>query len=564
MLRILVAAAVSAVICESNSKYMCLPLNTQDMVYAQAPTGETVMENALAAVHFATTALRWPLDSIKVFGRSIGTGPAVTIASLFRIAGLILVTPFLSVQELFRDRVGPLAGLVEEWFANKEAAPRITSPTLIIHGQRDELISCRHGESLYELLRSRKQLVSPPEMQHNTNLLTNLQFFVLPMFQFFALPDYVFQDMVVPDWAYDKRRSPFYSPESPEPSLFAQQASETEPKETRPQPPKLVRYAKPLIAQAPMGRRTAASIAKPPPQPTQGSQTPSGPVSREFSRDQEDVVSKPPKESDQATQDAIRKLEEFAGRICANEVCSDGLCTVQDEGVQAQGKPSSKQRQQQILQQIVHARHVVRRQRHGDMPATPHSTPRLLHRLHKDNGGWKCPESVDRWCGKRHPWQNACLTTFEGSCATNAVLGRCCGMQRSTSAIDVIETGNPLHTGLETAEPGSPRTTARRRANKDSENMAKVPSRAPLFSACCSALPSDPLMSLAPSQSLRPAPFIDEEFPARVDLNSCVPGRRDDAQDSGNLFAADRSTGTGSSDCGVRITRPGGHTRCSI
>jgi len=176
------------------------------------PSGETVMENALAALHFVRNTLDWPLDSIKVFGRSIGTGPAVGLASLFSFAGVILVTPFLSIQELFRDRIGPFAGLVEEYFANETRALKITSPTMIIHGQRDELISCRHGESLYDLLRSRKLLVSPPEMEHNTNLLTNLHFFVLPMFHFFALPDYVFQDMIVPAWAYDKRRSPFHCP----------------------------------------------------------------------------------------------------------------------------------------------------------------------------------------------------------------------------------------------------------------------------------------------------------------------------------------------------------------
>lgn len=176
------------------------------------PTGESVMENAFAALRFARESLHWPLDSIKVFGRSIGTGPAIGLASSFTFAGLILVTPFLSVQELFRDRVGPFAGLVEEWFANEDGAAKIASPTMIIHGQRDELITCRHGESLFKILTCRKMLVSPPEMEHNTNLLTNLHIFVLPMFQFFALPDYVFQDMKVPAWAYDKR-APTSKPE---------------------------------------------------------------------------------------------------------------------------------------------------------------------------------------------------------------------------------------------------------------------------------------------------------------------------------------------------------------
>lgn len=173
-------------------------------------SGAAVMENALAALHFATDILRWPIDSIKVFGRSIGTGPASLLASRFSFAGVILVTPFLSIQDLFRDRVGPFANFVDEWFDNKACVTGFTSPTMIIHGQRDVLIPCRHGERLYALCRAKKLLISPPEMEHNTNLLTNLRFFVLPMFQFFALPDYAFQELTVPAWAFDKRRSPFY------------------------------------------------------------------------------------------------------------------------------------------------------------------------------------------------------------------------------------------------------------------------------------------------------------------------------------------------------------------
>merc|ERR1719159_921293 len=87
---------------------------------------------------------------------------------------------------------------------------KFTSPTIIIHGQKDTLIPCRHGERLYALCRARKLLITPRDMEHNTNLLANLRFFVLPMFQFFALPDYAFQELRVPEWAYDKRRSPFY------------------------------------------------------------------------------------------------------------------------------------------------------------------------------------------------------------------------------------------------------------------------------------------------------------------------------------------------------------------
>lgn len=290
------------------------------------PCGKTVMENALAAFSFARADLHWPLDSIKVFGRSIGTGPAMGLASLFDVAGLILVTPFLSVQELFRERIGPLARLIEEWFANKDIAPKIKSPTMIIHGQRDDIISCRHGESLFSLISTRKLFVSPPDMEHNTNLLANLQFFVLPMFQFFALPDYVFQDMVVPEWAYQSRRAgPGFAAASAGGALLQDGGR---------------------VLHGP-GHQGAIGDTIP------------------------DLGDGFPPDASSETQDAIRKLEEFAETLCANEISSDGLCALQDL------PPASDEelcRQEMALQEIIAARQQQlspRRPHHAQAPVSP-------------------------------------------------------------------------------------------------------------------------------------------------------------------------------------------------
>lgn len=168
------------------------------------------MANALAALQFVTQVLNIPLEHIKVFGRSIGTGPAVQLASRFRLAGVILVTPFLSVKALFRDKIGFLSNFIEEWFNSALAMPQITSPTMIVHGSRDRLIPYAHGESLYNACVSRKLLINPITMEHNTNLTSDVSYLIVPMFRFFSLPDYSFQEMKVPTWAYDKRRSPYY------------------------------------------------------------------------------------------------------------------------------------------------------------------------------------------------------------------------------------------------------------------------------------------------------------------------------------------------------------------
>lgn len=172
---------------------------------------ESVLGNARAALRFVTRTLKLPLDQVMIFGRSIGTGPALELARTFKVAAVILVTPFTSVKDLFRDKVGPFALLVDEWFRNDEAIKQVHSPTMIIHGQKDRIIPWQHGEALFKACQDRKIFINPPLMEHNTNLAIDSSYLIIPMFRFFTLPDYSFVEMQVPPWVFDKRRSPLYT-----------------------------------------------------------------------------------------------------------------------------------------------------------------------------------------------------------------------------------------------------------------------------------------------------------------------------------------------------------------
>mmetsp|Transcript_11674 Transcript_11674/g.33031 ORF Transcript_11674/g.33031 Transcript_11674/m.33031 type:complete len:402 (+) Transcript_11674:76-1281(+) len=166
-----------------------------------------IMVNARAAMYFATETLGWPCDGIKLFGRSLGTGPTMALATLYDVAGVILVSPFTSIRSLFRTQIGSLADIVADRFRNYEVASRINSATLIIHGQQDTLIPLEHGKTIYDLLVARKMMVCPAAMGHNTSLLKSIGTFVLPMTQFFSLPDYTFEDIEVPDWVFPDRHA---------------------------------------------------------------------------------------------------------------------------------------------------------------------------------------------------------------------------------------------------------------------------------------------------------------------------------------------------------------------
>mmetsp|Transcript_22147 Transcript_22147/g.59118 ORF Transcript_22147/g.59118 Transcript_22147/m.59118 type:complete len:346 (-) Transcript_22147:152-1189(-) len=170
-------------------------------------TADSATENAFAAFRFVREVMRWPTDSIMVFGRSIGTGPAVLLAVQYKIAGLILIAPFLSIKELVRDALGLLSKLVDERFPSGDRMRLVRSPVLLIHGQQDALIPQRHSVSLYERCRGRKQLVCPEHMQHNTNLFADPSFLVVPMLRFFSLPDYSFDEVELPAWVYQHEPS---------------------------------------------------------------------------------------------------------------------------------------------------------------------------------------------------------------------------------------------------------------------------------------------------------------------------------------------------------------------
>lgn len=166
------------------------------------PTEEGIRANAQAAVRFALDTLKWPADGIKLFGRSIGTGAALALAAENEMAGLILVTPFTSIREIVRHQIGALADLISDRFPNIDVASKIESPTLIIHGQQDTLIPISHSKAIYDALPAKKMMVCPAMMGHNTSLLANVGTFVLPMTQFFSLPDYTFEDIEVPEWVF--------------------------------------------------------------------------------------------------------------------------------------------------------------------------------------------------------------------------------------------------------------------------------------------------------------------------------------------------------------------------
>merc|ERR1712137_1211334 len=104
-----------------------------------------------------------------IVGACLGVGPAVALAAEVKVAGLVLVAPFLSVRKMFQAHLGAsIAKIVTEPFPNEELAPHVKPRTLIFHGGQDKMVPIWHSEQLCERLRCENKLVHLADASHHT------------------------------------------------------------------------------------------------------------------------------------------------------------------------------------------------------------------------------------------------------------------------------------------------------------------------------------------------------------------------------------------------------------
>ena len=122
------------------------------------------------AVEFYKMALaRYPADSIIIFGKSMGTGPATYLASRRSCKRLILETPYYSIEALFNHYafIYPVSLMTKYHFPNNEYIAEVTAPVTIFHGTDDEVIPFRQARRLKEEAGDKAELISIEDGKHN-------------------------------------------------------------------------------------------------------------------------------------------------------------------------------------------------------------------------------------------------------------------------------------------------------------------------------------------------------------------------------------------------------------
>lgn len=156
-----------------------------------ASSEKSVQEVVLTVFRFVVDELRVAYEQIFLFGRSIGSGPATYLASTFPVGGLILVAAFASINEVIKSLAGSIiARAFVERFPNISLIGNVSCPTLFIHGEKDSLVPPEQSVALFKQCRARKLLITPPGLEHNTNLWSDASFLAVPAINFFGLPGY--------------------------------------------------------------------------------------------------------------------------------------------------------------------------------------------------------------------------------------------------------------------------------------------------------------------------------------------------------------------------------------
>lgn len=106
---------------------------------------------------------------IVVYGRSIGSGPALHVAAERPVAGVIVESGFTSVRGLAR-RHYPIfpSVLAGSGFDNLRAIARVRAPTLLVAGERDGIVPADMGRALREAAGGPTELWIVPDADHNT------------------------------------------------------------------------------------------------------------------------------------------------------------------------------------------------------------------------------------------------------------------------------------------------------------------------------------------------------------------------------------------------------------
>jgi fermentation-respiration switch protein FrsA (DUF1100 family) len=140
--------------------------------------------------HDAEEAIKWLNNrgaiskNIILYGESLGTGVATELGTSNAFGGIILESPFTSIANAAKIYYPylPVNIILKDRYNSISKIKNITTPILIMHGKKDNIVPQKMGLELYEKANQPKFSYFPENddhmMEYNDNLLNSIKLFI--------------------------------------------------------------------------------------------------------------------------------------------------------------------------------------------------------------------------------------------------------------------------------------------------------------------------------------------------------------------------------------------------
>jgi fermentation-respiration switch protein FrsA (DUF1100 family) len=124
-----------------------------------------ILEDSLAAFDWAQATGA----KLVLWGRSLGSGPAIYVASRRDAEALLLETPFLSAVSVAAERYPllPVGWVMLDQFRSDEWIRQVEEPVFVAHGTADATIGVSNCERLYALAPNANGMWIEPDAGHS-------------------------------------------------------------------------------------------------------------------------------------------------------------------------------------------------------------------------------------------------------------------------------------------------------------------------------------------------------------------------------------------------------------
>ena len=130
-------------------------------------TEKVLYEWARQVYRFGRT--RYSVDSIIIYGKSMGTGIASWLASREDCSKLLLETPYYDFPSVIRHYlpIYPVGSLLHYQLPTYNYLEFVKAPVSIFHGTEDKVIRLKNAKRLIPILKSTDEFITIPGASHN-------------------------------------------------------------------------------------------------------------------------------------------------------------------------------------------------------------------------------------------------------------------------------------------------------------------------------------------------------------------------------------------------------------